>query len=98
MLLDGKMLEKNALLPVLFDIAKSGEEVELWKQLRETLNLNYDEGKIYPQDEEFAFEILKKDAKVCFFHQCSKMQIIPIKKLNIQTCFFQFLWFFRLKC
>ena len=36
--------------------------------------------------------------KVSFFHQCSKMQIIPIKKFNIQTCFFQFLWFFRLKC
>ena len=32
-----------------------------------------------------------------FFHQCSKMQI-KIKKFNIQTCFFQFLWFFRLKC
>ena len=26
------------------------------------------------------------------------MQIIPLKKFNIQTCFFQFLWFFRLKC
>ena len=36
--------------------------------------------------------------KVSFFHQCSKMQIIPIKKLNIKTCFIQFLWFFRLKC
>ena len=36
--------------------------------------------------------------KVSFFHQCSKMQIIPIKKFIIQTCFFQFLWFFRLKC
>ena len=41
---------------------------------------------------------LDKPAKVCFFYQCSKMQIIPIKKLNIQTCFFQFLWFFILKC
>ena len=41
-------------------------------------------------------KILK--GKVSFFHQCSKMQIIPIKKFNIQTCFFQFLWFFRLKC
>ena len=27
----------------------------------------------------------------------SKVQIIPIKKLNIKTCFIQFLWFFRLK-
>ena len=36
--------------------------------------------------------------KVSFFHQFSKMQIIPIKEFNIQTCFFQFLWFFRLKC
>ena len=26
------------------------------------------------------------------------MQLIPLKKFNIQTCFFQFLWFFRLKC
>ena len=38
------------------------------------------------------------NSKVSFFHQCSKTQIIPIKKFNIQTCFFQFLWFFRLKC
>ena len=29
--------------------------------------------------------------KVSFFHQCSKMEIFPIKKFNIQTCFFQFL-------
>ena len=36
--------------------------------------------------------------KVSFFHQFSKMQIIPIKKFSIQTCFFQFLGFFRLKC
>ena len=26
------------------------------------------------------------------------MQLIQLKKLNIQTCFFQFLWFFRWKC
>ena len=37
-------------------------------------------------------------SKVSFFHHCSKMQIIPLQKLIIQTCFFQFLWFFRLKC
>ena len=37
-------------------------------------------------------------AKVSFFGLCSKMQMIPIKKLNIKTCFIQFLWFFRLKC
>ena len=36
--------------------------------------------------------------KVSFFLQCSKMQLIPLKKFNIQTCFFQFLWFFILKC
>ena len=36
--------------------------------------------------------------KVSFLHQCSKMPIIPIKKFNIQTRFFQCLWFFRLKC
>ena len=36
--------------------------------------------------------------KVSFFGLCSKMQIIPIKKLNIKTCFIQFLWFFRVKC
>ena len=36
--------------------------------------------------------------KVSFFHQCSKMQIIPIKKFNIQSYFFQFLWLFRWKC
>ena len=39
-----------------------------------------------------------KSTKVSFFHQCSKMQLIPLKKFIIQTCFFQFLWFFRLKC
>ena len=32
------------------------------------------------------------------FPQCSKIQIIDIKNLNIKTCFIQFLWFFRLKC
>ena len=36
--------------------------------------------------------------KVSFFLQCSKMQLIPLKKFNIQTCFFHFFWFFRLKC
>ena len=36
--------------------------------------------------------------KVSFFLQCSKMQIIPLKKIIIQTCFFQFFWFFKLKC
>ena len=40
--------------------------------------------------------LIKNLTKISFFHQCSKMQIIPIKKFNIQTCFFQFLWFFRL--
>ena len=29
---------------------------------------------------------------------CSMMQLIPIMKFNIKTCFIQFLWFFRLKC
>ena len=37
----------------------------------------------------------KNVPKVRIFHQCSKMQIIPIKKFKIQSCFFQF---FRLKC
>ena len=37
-------------------------------------------------------------AKVSFFVQCSKMQLITLKKFNIKTCFIQFLWFFRLKC
>ena len=41
-----------------------------------------------------AFFISSFDLRVSFFHQCSKMQIIPIKKFKIQTCFFQFLWFF----
>ena len=36
--------------------------------------------------------------KVSFFDLCSKMQIIPIKKLSIKTCFIQFIWFFKLKC
>ena len=39
-----------------------------------------------------------KHAKVSFFGQCSKMQIIPIKIFIIETCFIQFLWVFRLKC
>ena len=26
------------------------------------------------------------------------MQLIPLKNFNIQTCFIQFLWFFRLRC
>ena len=33
----------------------------------------------------------KKIAKVSFFLQCSKMQLIPLKKFKFQTCFFQFL-------
>ena len=33
------------------------------------------------------------DIKVSFFGLCSKMQIIPIKNLNIKTWFIQFLWF-----
>ena len=36
--------------------------------------------------------------KVSFFGLCSKMQIIPIKNLNIKKVVLQFLWFFRLKC
>ena len=39
-----------------------------------------------------------KTAKVSFFGMCSKMQIIPIKNLNIKKVVPQFLWFFRLKC
>ena len=48
----------------------------------------------------YQLEILssRNCTKVSFFHQCSKMPIIPIKKFNIQTFFFQFLWFFRLEC
>jgi len=37
-------------------------------------------------------------AKVSFLGMCSKMQIIPIKNLNIKKVVPQFLWFFRLKC
>ena len=37
-------------------------------------------------------------AKVSFFGQCNKMQKIPLKNFNIQTCFIQFLCFFSLKC
>ena len=36
--------------------------------------------------------------KVSFLGLCSKMQIIPIKNLNIKKVVPQFLWFFRLKC
>ena len=36
--------------------------------------------------------------KVSFFGLCSKMQIIPIKNLNIKKVVLQFLRFFRLKC
>ena len=36
--------------------------------------------------------------KVSFFGLSSKMQIIPIKKINIKAIFIQFIWFFRLKC
>ena len=40
----------------------------------------------------------KMKTKVSFFGQCSKMQSIPLKKFNIQICFFEFLWFFKSKC
>ena len=39
-----------------------------------------------------------KSTKVSFLGLCSKMQIIPIKNLNIKKVVPQFLWFFRLKC
>ena len=39
-----------------------------------------------------------KVTKVSFLGLCSKMQIIPIKNLNIKKVVPQFLWFFRLKC
>ena len=41
---------------------------------------------------------IPRDSKVSFFLQCSKVRLIPLKKFNIQACFFHFLWFFRLKC
>ena len=44
---------------------------------------------------QFSFLFL---SKVSFFGLCSKMQIIPIKNLNIKKVVPQFLWFFRLKC
>ena len=37
-------------------------------------------------------------AKVSFFGQCSKKQLIPFQSFIIKTCFIQFCWFFRLKC
>ena len=40
----------------------------------------------------------RPSTKVSFFGMCSKMQIIPIKNLNIKKVVPQFLWFFRLKC
>ena len=36
-------------------------------------------------------------AKVSFFGQCSKMQIIPLKKFIIQTCFFPISLVFQLE-
>ena len=42
--------------------------------------------------------VLRKIHKVIFFGLCSKMQIIPIRNLNIEKVVLQFLWFFRLKC
>jgi hypothetical protein len=35
--------------------------------------------------------------KVSFFIQCSKMQIIPIKKINIQICFLPISLVFQIK-
>ena len=40
---------------------------------------------------------IPRDSKVSFFLQCSKVRLIPLKKINIQACFFQFLWFFKSK-
>ena len=37
-------------------------------------------------------------AKVSFFCECTKMQLITSQNFNIQTCFSQFLWYFILKC
>ena len=37
-------------------------------------------------------------AKVSFFVQCKKMQLITLQNFNTQTYFSQFLWVFSLKC
>ena len=62
-----------------------------WLNLVKSLSTHREENK-------FKYIYLPNCTKVSFFGLCSKMQIIPIKKLNIKTCFIQFLWFFRLKC
>ena len=59
--------------------------------------------KIYWNHEEYLACDIKKNvskiaAKVSFFVQCTKMQLITLQNFNIQACFSQFLWVFSLKC
>ena len=39
-----------------------------------------------------------RKARISFFIQCTKMQLITLQKFNIHTCFSQFLWFFSYRC
>ena len=80
-----------------YKVSKEASSIPFWKLVDLLLD-----GTWGPSIFGVAFEFIKYEncptLKVSFFLQCSKMQIIPLKKFNIQTCFFQFLWFFRLKC
>ena len=62
-----------------------------------SINIGYTKlGKFFDQNLTRFKE--KFSAKVSFFLQCSKMQLITFQNFHIQTCFSQFLWFFSLKC
>ena len=77
------------------NISKKEKQLTV-KRISETLK-NIDKWMIVCEEgKPIIQEILaaKKDlTQVSFFHQCSKIQLIPLQKFNIQTCFFQFFGF-----
>ena len=71
---------------------------DLVKEQMEKIDMIRKMAKDYSEDlnTELSFQLPR--AKVSFFGECTKMQLITSQNFNIQTCFSQFLWFFSLKC
>ena len=69
------------------------ELIKNWMRLTKSSTYLIKVGSTKSENTKFELQV-----KVSFFLQCSKMKLIPLKNFNIKTCFFQFLWFFRLKC
>ena len=78
-----------------YTVSSSKEE---WKYVQRLLPLTLK--PVVPKKDYYPSGRVRErmSCKVGDILQCSKIQIISLKKFNIKTCFIQFLWFFRLKC